>query len=40
MRYGIQEVLAGLLRTHGSDADAVIQQAQRLLSAFNINVLL
>ncbi len=40
VRYGIQEVLAGLLRTHGSDADAVIQQAQRLLSAFNINVLL
>lgn len=38
--YKIQEVLAGLLRTHGRDADVVIQQAQRLLSAFDINVLL
>ncbi|KAG2444433.1 hypothetical protein HXX76_001186 [Chlamydomonas incerta] len=40
MMYKIQDVLAMLLRTHGRDADAVIQQAQRLLSAFDINVLL
>jgi hypothetical protein len=33
-------VLAMLLKTHGRGADAVIQQAQRILSAFDINVLL
>ncbi|GFR52579.1 hypothetical protein Agub_g15172 [Astrephomene gubernaculifera] len=40
LMYKIQDVLAMLVRTHGRDADAVIQQAQRLLSAFDINVLL
>ncbi|GIL49282.1 hypothetical protein Vafri_5411 [Volvox africanus] len=40
MMYKIQDVLAMLLKTHGRDADAVIQQAQRLLAAFDINVLL
>lgn len=38
--YRIQDVLASLLRSRGEDAEVVIQQANRLMQAFEINVLL
>ncbi|GFH27053.1 protein kinase domain-containing protein, partial [Haematococcus lacustris] len=37
--YRIPEVLRRLLETQGRGADAVHQEAQRLLTAFQINVL-
>lgn len=40
MVYRIQDVVASLLRSRGEDAEVVIQQANRLMQAFEINVLL